>query len=58
MKSFISLGAGTRLIRSSSEGSWKVHSIDLTEITLNGISVLSDYWFKISAPTTLLVEED
>ena len=58
MQSFVSLGSGTRLIRSSDVGSWKVNAINLTEITLNGIAVLSNYWFKIPSPVTLTAEED
>lgn len=58
LQSFVSLGSGTRLVRSSSAGTWSVNALDLTEITLNGITVLSNYWFNIPSTTTLVVEED
>lgn len=58
LESLVSLGSGTRLIRDSSEGTWTVNAIDITDITLNGISILSNYWFKIDPGVVVTVEED
>lgn len=58
MQSFVSLGSGTRLQRNNNIGQWTVNAIDLSDITMNGISILSDYWFRMGSSETLDVEED
>lgn len=58
MQSFVSLGSGTRVTRNSSAGVWRVNAIDLSDITVNGISILSGEWFKLTSGQIINIEED
>jgi len=55
MNSFVSLGTGTKIIRTTSSDIWSVQALDLASITLNGITALQSYWYS---PTySIIVEE-
>jgi hypothetical protein len=56
MTQFVSLGGGTRITRQTSTDSMVVRAIEISDITLNGISALQSYWY--SPNYTISVEED
>ncbi|MBO7697152.1 MAG: hypothetical protein J6Y28_04580 [Acholeplasmatales bacterium] len=55
MNSFVSLGTGTKIIRTTSTDIWSVQALDLASITLNGITALQSYWY--SPTSSFIVEE-
>lgn len=55
MNSFVSLGTGTKIIRTTSSDIWSVRALDLPSITLNGITALQSYWYS---PTYSIVVEE